>query len=269
MTSEPFARTQRGIATWTLLGVLLLGAVLGGALVALWIFRNVDARLLLTEQPAKVTLPDDLPITAEILKNLQIRLDETVNTTVPVDQQVTIPVRDTLNLMVEIDDDIPLKLDVRVQDEITIDQVLDIDAVIDANFLGDWHKLPIRGKVPVKATVPIDLLIPVDQKVRITLRSPVKAKLRDDLVVPLKTDISADVPISGTFNVPVLTPLEARVTLPDEPLDIVINYADLVLPLRTLRLGLKDETTPAADGSSRRGRSTTSSREPPGRPSSA
>jgi hypothetical protein len=133
-------------------------------------------------------------------------------------------------------------MDVRVQDSITIDQVLDVDAVIDANFLGDWHKLPIKGKVPVKAVVPIDLIIPVDKMVRLKFETLVKARIKDNLNVPLKTVIQADIPIQSTLDVPVLSDLQAMVTIPPEkPLPVNIHYADLLLPLRTLSLGFKDD----------------------------
>jgi len=46
-------RGQRGSWTiWVVLLAVLAGAAIGGALVALWVFRNVDARLLLANQPA-------------------------------------------------------------------------------------------------------------------------------------------------------------------------------------------------------------------------
>ncbi|HEY0975240.1 MAG TPA: hypothetical protein VGE57_12165 [Solimonas sp.] len=236
-----FARRQRGLSMWLVLLILLIGAALGGALVAIWVIRNVDARLLLVDQPAQVVLPEPFAATARVTDSLRIRIDEVISTSVPVDVDLSLPVKDPLNIMAEFDAEVPIKLDVRVKDKIALDQVLNLDAVIDANFLGDWHKLPIRGKVPVKAIVPIDLVIPVDQKVRLKFTTPVKAKIKDNLNVPLKTTIVADIPIASTMDVPVLSDLNAIVTLPpDEPVNVTINYADLLLPLRTLSLGLND-----------------------------
>ncbi len=241
------ARHQRGLSLWMILIVLLVGAAIGGALVALWVIRNVDARLLLSNQPAQVILPEPFEATARVTDDLRIQIDEVISTSVPVDVDLSLPVKDPLNIMAEFDAEVPIKLDVRVKDKILLDQVLNLDAVIDANFLGDWHKLPIRGKVPVRATVPIDLVIPVNQKVRLKFTTPVKARIKDNLNVPLKTTIVADIPIASTMDVPVLSDLKAVVTLPsDKPVNVIVNYADLLLPLRTLSLGLNDEPASTA-----------------------
>lgn len=65
-----------------------------GALVAPWVFRNVDARLLLSNQPAKVTIDEKLQVTARVLDNLDIPLDDMIKTEVPVDQIITVPVKE-------------------------------------------------------------------------------------------------------------------------------------------------------------------------------
>lgn len=245
---RPGLSRQSGLSLWLALLLLGAGAVIGGVLVGVWVISNVDARLILADQPAKVIVPEPFAAKAEVTDNLIISLDEVISTSVPVDVNLSLPVRNTLNINAEFDGEVPIKMDVRVQDEITIDQVLDIDAVIDANFLGDWHKLPIKGKVPVKATVPIDLIIPVDKMVRLQFETLVKARIKDNLNVPLKTTIDADIPIQSTLDVPVLSDLDAIVTLPPTPLDIQVHYADLLLPLRSLSLGLKgrdeDSVTP-------------------------
>src|SRR5690606_5593580 len=160
-------RGQRGSWTiWVVLLAVLAGAAIGGALVALWVFRNVDARLLLANQPARITLDEKLQVSARALDELQIRLDDTISTRVPVDQVITVPVREQLNVVAEFDGTIPIRMNVAVRDQIVLDQVLDLNAVVDAEILGDKLKLPIRGKVPVKAVVPVALDIPVDQPVR-------------------------------------------------------------------------------------------------------
>lgn len=227
-----------GVLPWLLVLVVLIGAIIGGAIVALWVFRNVDARLLLIDQPVQVSVIDPINVNASVLDNLEIALDQTISTRVPVDQMVTIPITDTLNMEVEFDGEVPIAMDVRVQDQITIDQVLEVDAVIDAKVLGDWHKLPIKGRIPVKAVVPVDLLIPVDQLVQLQFNAPVRARILDPLRVPLKTTIDADIPIRSQMSVPVLSDMQARVTFPPDPMDMVINYADLRLPLRTLAIEL-------------------------------
>lgn len=234
-------RFQSGaIGFWLLLLLILAVAAIGGGIVGYWVFKNVDARLLLTDQPAMVTIPAPLEVTADVLNNLDITLDDTISTKVPIDQVVSIPVDETLHLIAKFDAMVPIKLDVNVQQTISLDQEVYVDAVVEAQVLGDTLQLPIRGNIPIKAEIPINLTIPIDQKVRLKFTAPVAAKLRQNLTVPLKTTIDADIPIHADLSVPVTSAMKARVYFPPEPTRIIIEYADLKLPLRTLQLGLKD-----------------------------
>lgn len=235
-------RRQRGaIGFWLFLLVVLAGAAAGGALIGYWVFKNVDARLLLTNQPAMVTIPEPLNATADVLNNLDITLDDVISTSVPIDQTVSIPVDETLNLLAKFDAEVPIQMNVPVNETITIDQTLSVDAVITAEVLGDTLELPIRGDIPIKADVPINLTIPVDKNVQLKFTAPVAAKLKQDLEVPLKTTIDADIPIQADLSVPVKSKLNARVFMPEDPTEVIIDYADLKLPLRTLDVGLKDD----------------------------
>ncbi|HWU67501.1 MAG TPA: hypothetical protein VN046_01385 [Stenotrophobium sp.] len=219
--------------------VILAGAVIGGVLVGVWVFRNIDARLLLTNQSATVLVPQPVKISADILNNLDIEINDSLKTTVPVDQIISIPIKDTLHVIASFDSNVPIKLTVPVHDKIVIDQVLDVDTTIKANLLGDTHDLPIRGKIPVKATVPVNLVIPIDQPVHLKFTAPVDVKFTQPLVVPLKADIAATIPIHSEMSVPVKSALDAEVTIP-QPANVIITHANLRLPLRTLKLGTKD-----------------------------
>lgn len=222
-------------------GILIaLGAVLGGIAVGWFVLRNIDARLMLVNQPATVIVPKPVAITADVLNDLDIEINDSITTTVPVDQVIRIPIKDVLRVQASFDNEIPIKLTVPVRDKITIDQVLDVDTVIKAKLLGDMHDLPIRGKIPVKATVPISLDIPVDQKVHLKFTAPADVRLIQDLVVPLKANIAATIPIHSRMSVPVKSALHATATIP-EPADIIITSADLRLPLSTLRLQTSDK----------------------------
>lgn len=235
---------------WLAVGLLiLLGAVLGGMLVGWWVFRNVDAHLSLHDQPALVRIPQPVRISADVLNNLEIEIDDAITTTVPIDQRIQIPLSDTLHVQASFDHDIPIKMMVPVRDKIVIDQVLDVDTVIKADLLGDTHDLPIRGKIPVKATVPISLNIPVDQNVHLKFTAPVDVRLKQALDVQLRANIQATIPIKSQMSVPVKSALQADVTIP-EPAAVVITDADLRLPLNTLRLQTTgdDAPAPAASG---------------------
>lgn len=233
-------RRSRGAwVIWVALLVILLGAIAGGALVGLWVFRNVDARLMLRDQPARVTIDEKVVVTARALDELKIRLDDKIHTKVPVDQVIQVPVKEQLNVIADFDGTVPIKMDVSVRDKIVIDQVLDLNAVIDAELLGDTIKLPIRGKVPVKATVPVALDIPVDQPVRLKFTAPVGVRVAQALTVPLKTVIEADIPIQADLSVPVKSDIRAEAEFSRDPIAMTIVESNLRLPLDTLRLEKK------------------------------
>ena len=234
-----------GLSLWLILLVILIGAIAGGALVGLWVFNNIDARLLLSNQPARITIDEKLKVTARALDNLNIRLDDTINTKVPVDQIIKVPVKETLNVIADFDGTVPIKMDVQVRDKIVLDQVLDLNAVVDAEILGDKIRLPIRGKVPVKAIVPVSLDIPVDQPVQLRFTAPVGVRIKQDLTVPLKTVIDAAIPIQADLSVPVKSDIPAEAEFSRDPIKATIVESDLRLPLRTLRLDVKDDTAAA------------------------
>lgn len=238
---------QRGVSLWAVLGVLLLAGV-AGALIAWWVISRVDLRLMLRDQPAMVVIPQDLTGTARVNGNLDLKLEETIKTQVPVDQPVTIPLDDTLNIIVHFDGDIPLKMNVRLNDTIPLQQVVDLNTTVEAFLpeLGTTLKIPLRGKVPIDTMVPVDISVPVDQTVRLKFTTPVTARIRQDLTVPLRTVIDAEVPIDANFSVPVLNDLSARIRMPSTPSKAMIVEGDLTLPLRSLQLGL-DENRHAED----------------------
>ena len=65
------------------IGLIAIIGVAAGVLVGVWVFRNVDAKLLLSNQPAKVIIPEPLRVSANVLNNLEIELDTSITTTVP------------------------------------------------------------------------------------------------------------------------------------------------------------------------------------------
>ncbi|MGH8456743.1 MAG: hypothetical protein ACRETW_06535 [Stenotrophobium sp.] len=215
--------------------IILIGAICGGMLAGVWVFRNIDARLALKNQAATVVLPEPINVSADVLNNLDILLNTSITTTVPIDQRIKVPINDTLHVIASFDSDVPIKMNVPLHQFIVINQLLDVDTVVKANLLGDTHDLPLRGKIPVYAKVPVDLNIPVDQMVHLKFTAPITARLKQALDVQLKADIATTIPIHSEMSVPVKSALQATITVP-EPVNIIITDADLRLPLHTLRL---------------------------------
>lgn len=227
--------------------LVLLAAMLGGGLAGWWLFRHVDARVLLANQPATVSLPNPMRVRADVLDDLDVMIDGDIATTVPIDQVLTVPITDTLRVMATMDSDVPIRMTVPIRDSIPVDQVVHVDTRVKVDILGQTLTLPVRGDIPVKTSVPVSLDVPVDQVVRIRFTAPTEVSIKDAVTVPLKADISAVVPIHSEMKVPVRSTLRADVKV-EGPLQAVIVRSDLQLPLRKLALGVSER---AADGQPR------------------
>lgn len=235
-------RHQTGAVVAWLLGLtVLLGAAVIGAAIAWFVFTYVEARLPLHNQAAMVTILDPVTGYGEVLDRLNISIDETIKTKVPVDQMITIPIKGELDLELHFDGSVPLELNIPVKESIRLKQNVVLDTVIEATMLGDLQKLPVRGIIPIDEEIPLDITVPVRKNVHLTFTAPVTAKIDQMVTVPLKTTIDADVPIDATFNVPVLNKMKGRIDFPDTPTRIIVRDAELVLPLSTLKLGLTDD----------------------------
>lgn len=228
-------RTGKGLL-WGA-GLILIAAIIGGALVGWWVFRNVDAHLLLRQQTATVSLPGNIPIKAKVLNNLDITLDTKLKTRVPVNQTITVPIRDTLHVQVAFDHDVPIKLKVPVHAMIPVDQTIPIDSTVKVDVLGVPVTLPIKGNVPIKTQIPVNLTIPVDQQVHLKFTAPADVTLDEPIKLPLKTAIDTVVPIHGHLSVPLKSDLVATARIPGK-MQVVIDKADLKLSLSSLRLSL-------------------------------
>ena len=233
MISPHKQRQRGGLFLWAL--VILAGAAIGAFLVFRFVVANVQAQLVVSDEQLMAYVDQPLGVTASVLNELSISIDQSVSTRVPVDTVLSVPVDDPLNLVADFDANVPIRVNVPVNDVIPLVQDVYIDTVVEADLLGETFQLPLRGRFPVRAEVPISLVVPIDQDVHMKFTAPIQARLHQNLIVPLKTDIVATVPLKTQMTVPVLNDLEIQVTVPKEPrLAVTLNYADLILPLKNM-----------------------------------
>lgn len=236
------SRRQTGsVLVWLLGLIVLFGSAVIGAVIAYLIFTYVEVRLPLRNQPAKVTILEPVIGHGKVLSRLSVRIDETIHTRVPVDQNITIPISGELDLMLHFDGNVPLKLSIPVNETIHLTQRVELDTVIEAKILGDIQKLHVSGIIPLDERIQLDITVPVNKSVHLNFTAPVTAFIDQKVTVPLETTIEADVPIDAAFNIPVLNKMVGRIEFPDTPTRVILEKAELVLPLRTLKLGLTDE----------------------------
>lgn len=224
--------------------LILLVAMAGGALAGWWLFRNVEARVLLADQPATVSLPAPMRVRADIRDALDVLIDGDIAATVPIDQVLQVPIRERLHVMATVDGDVPIRMTVPIRDSIPVDQLVHVDTRVKVDIFGQTLTLPVRGDIPVKASVPVSMDVPVDQRVRIRFTAPTDVQIKDVVAVPLKAQVSAVVPIHSEMRVPVRSALTADVQVLG-PVPATIVHSDLRVPLNTLRFGLRDDAAPA------------------------
>jgi hypothetical protein len=242
-TSSSRGRQRGGLLWWALL--VLVGAMAGAFAVFYQVVLKLEARLLVTDAPLRVYVDQPLAVTASVRNELDIELDDTVSTRVPVDELLSVPVEQPLELIAEFDAVVPIRVDVPVRDKILLEQRIAIDTVVEADLLGETFRLPLRGSFPVRAEVPVNLVVPIDQPVRMAFTAPIKARLRQNLEVPLKTEIVADVPLQTRMTVPVLNDLEVSAEVQRRPaLDIPLNHTYLAIALGSI--GFDGEGGPVA-----------------------
>ena len=219
------ASRQRGLIGVLLVLFVLLIAAAAGAAIAYLIITRVDVGLALRDQPAQAVIPQTLRGTVVVSEPIGLRLTDTIVTQVPIDQWVAIPLKASISAIANLDGAVPLKLQVKLQDEIPLKQVVQLDTVVDAFLpeLGSTISIPVDQQLPVKFSVPL------------------KASIDQVITVPLKTTIEAAVPVDADLRVPLLNRLDAVVQMPNTPSDLVITEGELKLPLRTLRLGLIED----------------------------
>lgn len=219
-------------------GFLLLATVILGTFIAWWTWRNLEAELLLRDQQAKVIVPNPMKVGIDILNDLDIFLDTKIHTKVPIDQTLTLPIRNTLKVRVGFDNTVPIKMNVPIHNTIHLDQKVPVDGKVRAKILGMWLTLPIKGELPVKADIPININVPVDQKVHLAFTAPARVKLLSDLKVPLKTTITTTIPLKSAMKVPVRSRLDAQARIL-KPADALIAQMNLRLPIRKIGLSFR------------------------------
>ncbi len=232
----PLTRSNRqGMYRILWLGGLFAFAVMLGIGAASWLFKSTELRLPVRNQSAIVRLPQPIQAKARIANDLDILVRGEVQSQVPINQVIEVPIQDTLHTIISFDHAVPVKMDVPLNVTIPLDQILHVDSTVQVKVLGQQLSLPIRGDIPVKAQIPLKLNVPVDQQVHLKFVAPADATLKQTLKIPLKTSIDARIPIQGAMQVPVKSDLEAQVII-SQPIPAVISHSDLTIPLSQLGL---------------------------------
>ena len=165
-----------------------------------------------------VQLPDRLPFRVTVPEGMTAQVTNAVKIEVPLDKQVSVPIRDTFEANARVDTDVPIQMTVSVDQTIPVETTLNLDTEVEASVLGAWMTIPIRGEVPIDVDVPVKADIPVDQRIPLKLETPVSVDLDETLDVPMETTF--------TSQARLLSPLAIQ----PEPLTLGIEDRRLAVP---------------------------------------
>lgn len=215
--------------------ILIAVSAASGIAIALWVFQHFKIYIPLEDQAVNIDLQEPLQAKVQIHDALDVDVTGRVKTTIPIRENLSVPIQQTLNPIVHFDNQVPIKTIIPVRENLIVDQNLAVDTKVKVRILGKDITLPLKGSIPIKLDVPIEMDVPLDQLVHLKFEVPVQADLKENLRIPLKTDLNVDIPVEGHLNAPVKTALEASVNV-QNTLPIKIQKGELVIPLNTLSL---------------------------------
>lgn len=215
--------------------VLIALAAASGIAIALWVFQHFKIYIPLEDQAVNIDLQEPLQAKVQIHDALDVNVTGRVKTTIPIRENLSIPVQQTLNPIVHFDNQVPIKTVIPVRENLIVDQNLAVDTKVKVRILGKDITLPLKGTIPIKLDVPVEMDVPLDQMVHLKFQAPVQADLKENLRIPLNKDLDVDIPVQGHLNAPIKTALEASVNV-QNTLPIKIQKGELVIPLNTLTL---------------------------------
>ncbi|MDQ8935721.1 MFS transporter [Acinetobacter rudis] len=217
-----------------ILGFLIVAAVCG-VLIAIWVFKHFNIYIPLENQAVNIELQEALKAKVTIHDALDVDVTGNVQAVIPVNEQLTIPVNQTLMPHVYFDNMVPIKTTIPVKEVLKVEQDMPIDTKVKVNVFGKDLSFPLKGVIPIKMDVPIELQVPLDQAVHLKFDSKVRTDLKESLRVPLVTTLDTQIPINGRLNVPVKTPLNATVNV-ENVLPVKIQQGNLKIPLNSVKL---------------------------------
>lgn len=219
---------HRPVRPWQValvLGLTVLLWLMFMAAGAGWVMRHGQISTPLNDQPLTMALPRGLNARAEIASPVRAELNIRPLVQLPFDQQVKVSVSQVLNARAQVRSMLPIQTSVHFKGDIAVATQVAMEVPIVA-----W--LPrFTVMLPVSAVVPVDLIVPVNVQVPLVLDMPLQGRLATLLDLPVRTQVSMRLPVSGTVQGRIVN--QADFTLLDAPeaLALGIRRADITLPL--------------------------------------
>lgn len=246
--SPPPAAGRRGWL-WPLFGLGLVGVVIVGGLLGYWVFMNVAARMLLTDQALTIRLPPEADTVLTATNSIDVTMKGVISAQVPLNQTLDLPIDGTYDTLIDLDTQVPLETTIVYEGIIPIDTMADIEANVPVNFqnVKKYKNLGLKAKLPMKLSLPVKLVVPVKQNIPFKYSGPLRVKINHVIRSPVGTTLNTKLNVNQDFTVPITTSLPIRMQLPQHPVAATIVESYLFLNLETLRLERKQEPPEAAE----------------------
>ena len=238
MPTLPADTEQRrlGCFGWLVAGTVMLGALVGGVLIAWWIWLHLVIHIDIRDQQAGITLPQEFEAVATVSNMLDVAMKGEITTTVPFKQTLTVPLRGRYDFDVEMNAKVPVQFEVVYNGIIPVDTSADVTIRTGINYknLKSLRNLVIETSLPLKFPLPVNLKIPVDDVIDLTYNGPLSADIDQDLLAPVDTVLRTTLPIDQTIRTPVSAAIPLIVRPDAEQVRMIIT--DLTVNLRPSRM---------------------------------
>lgn len=214
----------------------MLTCVVGGGLGVL-IYLRLVVGMDLSQQQILMRLPEGLRALVDITDPVPIKIDGLVNARVPIDQTFQLPLKGSYVAQVEFNTQIPLKTTVTYRGSIPIRAFADLRGstalVVNSRFLPQFD---LMARVPLNFDLPITLTVPIETEIALAYRGPLQFSLNQQVAVPVRTTLNTQFALHREAQAPVLAKIGLHVHAPSAAIPVLIEQADLRLPIQQLTL---------------------------------
>ncbi|WP_410210830.1 hypothetical protein [Aquirhabdus sp.] len=218
---------------WAALAIIVIGLFLGFQL-----YTHILAGLTLSDQPGFLQLPKSITGTASATNDIAIKLKGRIDAEVPVKQDLQLPLHGVYQANISLDTHVPLRFTINYKGDVDVHAYADIVGTTELVTQRHWYlpTFPLKARVPLDFKLPISLSVPVDTQIRFVYNGPLTLKLNQTLTSPIDTVLRTYLMVDRNVSTPILASFGMRFYPPQTPLPVLVKYADLKLPLSSLRI---------------------------------
>lgn len=230
--------------TWRRL--LLVGMLaFVGSLVGFLAYAHLALSLSLKEQAGVLKLPSRLDVVAEATRPVKIELKGNINATVPIDQDIMVPLTGTYDVLADSRSRVPVDFIIKYSGIVPIRGEAFIegstDLIVNSRFLPSF---PLRIKLPLDFEAPVSMSVPVKTVLDVHYQGPVKVAFNQNVTSRLKTEFTTTFPVDRVLDTPLKAVFGMRLTPRVETVPLQLVNADLRIPISAIGLQRKAAEAP-------------------------